>query len=171
MRYHSAEAGLMTGNAHGRRDRDHDARMCHEAAMFNAAIELAVAAHHGQHYPSPESEPYIEHALRVVRAVNGIRAQATAVLHDVLEDTSLTAEDLRRAGMPTEVVDAVMALTRSHGQPYEDYVEQIAGNTLARQVKLADLADNLSNNRRLARTPEVVARIERYEHAIRRLGG
>jgi (p)ppGpp synthase/HD superfamily hydrolase len=141
------------------------------AEELELAIELAARAHRGQRYPSPEAEPYIEHPLRVMRAVRGLRAQATAVLHDVLEDTPVTAEDLRGAELSGEVVDAVVALTRRPGQTYEEYIERVAGNALAREVKLADLADNLANNRRLPRRPDVVARIERYERAVRRLGG
>ena len=101
--------------------------------------------------------------------VSGVRARAVAVLHDVLEDTAVTAEELREANLSSEVVDAVTALTRRSGQTYEQYIEQVAGNAIARSVKLADLADNLANNKRLTRRPDVVARIERYERAIRRL--
>ena len=102
-------------------------------------------------------------------AVNGFRAQAAAVLHDVLEDTEVTAEELGAAGLPVDVVDAAVALTHRPGQSYERYVEQVACNAIAREVKLADLADNLANNKRLPNAPDVVARIERYERAIRRL--
>ena len=52
---------------------------------------------------------------------------------------------------------------------YEQYIEKVACDDLAREVKLADLADNLANNRRLASTPDVAARIDRYEQAVRRL--
>ena len=130
---------------------------------------MAVRAHHGQRYPSREAEPYILHPVRVMLGVSGVHAQAVAVLHDVLEDTVVTAEELREANLSSEVVDAVTALTRRSGQTYEQYVEQVAGNAIARPVKLADLADNLANNKRLTRRPDVVARIERYERAIRRL--
>ena len=56
-------------------------------------------------------------------------------------------------------MDAVTALTRRSGQTYEQYIEQVAGNAIARPVKLADLADNLANNKRLTRRPDVVARM------------
>lgn len=133
------------------------------------AIALAVRAHQGQRYPSPKAEPYILHPLRVMLGVSGVRAQAVGVLHDVLEDTAVTAEELREANLSNEVVDAVAALTRRSGQTYEQYIAQVAGNAIARPVKLAELADNLANNKRLTRCPDVVARIERYERAIRRL--
>ena len=139
------------------------------AEKLELAIALAVRSHHGQRYPSPEAEPYILHPLRVMLGVSGVRAQAVGVLHDVLEDTAVTAEELREANLSSDVVDAVTALTRRSGQTYEQYIEQVAGNAIARPVKLADLADNLANNKRLTRRPDVVARIERYERAIRRL--
>jgi (p)ppGpp synthase/HD superfamily hydrolase len=139
------------------------------AEELEVAIALAVRGHHGQRYPSPEAEPYILHPVRVMLRVSGIRAQTVAVLHDVLEDTAVTAEELREANLSTEVLDAVTALTRTSGQTYDEYIEQVADNAIARQVKLAGLADNLANNNRLTRRPDVVARIERYERAIRRL--
>lgn len=140
-----------------------------DSGPLERAIALACVAHRGQQYPSPEAEPYILHPLRVMLAVPGFRAQAVAVLHDVLEDTSLTVDEIRATGVSIDVIDAVVALTRSPGQTYEDYIEEVAGNLLACQVKLADLTDNLANNRRLDRTPDVIQRIERYERAVRRL--
>lgn len=140
-----------------------------DAEALEVAIELACRAHRGQRYPSPEGEPYVRHLLRVMLAVDGFRVQTVAVLHDILEDTEVSVEGLREAGLHHDVVDAVIALTRRPDQTYDQYVEQVAGNALARQVKLADLADNLANNRRLATGPDVVARIVRYERAIRRL--
>jgi hypothetical protein len=91
------------------------------------------------------------------------------VLHDVLEDTTLTVDDLLNSGLPRTVVDAVVVLTHRPEDSYDEYIEGVANNELARTVKLADLADNLANNERLPRTPDVVARIKRYRRAMRRL--
>ena len=66
-------------------------------------------------------------------------------------------------------VDAVVALTHLPAETYEEYIERVADNPMARLVKLADLADNLGNNKRAAQTPEVLARIGRYQRAIARL--
>jgi (p)ppGpp synthase/HD superfamily hydrolase len=140
-----------------------------EQVALEKAIELAVQAHLGQRYPAPEPEPYILHLLRVMLAVQGYRTQMVAVLHDVLEDTPVTAEDLRAVEIPDDVVDSVEALSHHAEHSYEQYIELVANNTLARQVKLADLADNLANNRRLPRTPDVSERIDRYERALARL--
>jgi hypothetical protein len=154
--------------APGRPVRQHDT-VSEETTALERAIALACDAHRGQQYPSPEAEPYILHPLRVMLAVSGLRAQTVAVLHDVLEDTSVTVEEIRAIRVSADVVDAVVALTHSSDQTYEDYIEQVADNVLARAVKLADLADNLANNRGLDRTPDVIDRIERYERAVRRL--
>jgi (p)ppGpp synthase/HD superfamily hydrolase len=143
--------------------------MVDEGSGLERAIELAVRAHIGLRYPSPESEPYILHPLRVMLAVQGVPAQMTAVLHDVLEDTDVSVERLRAADLPDDVIVAVQALTHRAAHTYEQYIELVAGNRLARQVKLADLADNLANNRRLTRTPEIGERIARYDRAIARL--
>src|SRR4051794_17081770 len=142
-----------------------------EAEALERAIELACRAHRGQRYPTPEPQPYVLHLFRVMVGVAGARARIAAVLHDILEDTPTSEDDLRAAGMPDDVVAAVVALTHRPEDSYEAYVEQVAGNALAREVKLADLADNLANNHALPPTPEVSARIERYERAVRRLGG
>jgi (p)ppGpp synthase/HD superfamily hydrolase len=133
------------------------------------AIELAFKAHRGQEYPAPKREPYVLHLFRVMLAVDSGPARMTAVLHDVLEDTTLTVDDLLNSGVPRTVVDAVVALTHCPEDSYDEYIERVADNELARKVKLADLADNLANNERLPRTPEVVARINRYKRAMRRL--
>ena len=135
------------------------------------AIEIAVRAHSGQRYPAREGErgPYVLHLFRVMLAVEGWEARSAAVLHDVIEDTPTTAAQLREQGIPPRVVDAVVALTRNREDTYEAYIDALAQNDLARQVKLADLADNLATNLALPPSPENAARIARYEAAIARL--
>jgi (p)ppGpp synthase/HD superfamily hydrolase len=135
------------------------------------AIEIAVRAHAGQLYPARDGErgPYVLHLFRVMLAVEGWEARTTAVLHDVIEDTSVTADDLREQGIPERVVEAVLALTHSEEDSYETYVDALAPNPLAREVKLADLSDNLATNLAMPPTPANEARIARYEAAINRL--
>jgi (p)ppGpp synthase/HD superfamily hydrolase len=132
------------------------------------AIEIAVRAHAGQLYPARDGErgPYVLHLFRVMLAVEGWEARATAVLHDVIEDTPVTADDLREEGIPERVVEAVAALTHRDEDSYEAYVDALGPNPLAREVKLADLADNLATNLALPPTPANEARIARYEAAI-----
>jgi (p)ppGpp synthase/HD superfamily hydrolase len=145
-------------------------------SMLDAAIRLAVAHHAGQQ--DKGGRAYILHPLRVMNAVRdlGEEAMAAAVLHDIVEDTSVTLDDLRAMAFPESVVRAVDLLTRPPaGAPdrptYRAFVERIreSGDPIARAVKLADLRDNLGRIGELPATERGIAR--RYEEAIRTLEG
>ena len=89
-----------------------------------------------------------------------------AVLHDLVEDTDWTLERLRGEGFGEPVVNAVDSLTRRPGEDYFDYVRRAIQNPLAREVKRADLTDNLDTSRIAAPTARDWARIERYQQAM-----
>ena len=132
---------------------------------LEAAIALAIRVHRGQVYPSPEREPYVLHPLRVMLAVTPGPAQIVAMLHDVVEDTHVTLDNLKQRGYPNLILSAIDALSRRRGESYERYIKRAAANELAKEVKLADLYDNLANNRRLPPTAERRVRILRYQRA------
>jgi ubiquinone/menaquinone biosynthesis C-methylase UbiE len=136
------------------------------ASLLDRAIHLAVDAHMGQTYPSPEPEPYILHPLRVMASVDGETAQIAAVLHDVVEDCEVTFDQLEREGFPSQVLRTLDCLTRREGEEYSTYIERVATDATAIRVKIADLEDNLRNNGALDRTHDVDARIQRYERAL-----
>ena len=96
-----------------------------------------------------------------------------AVLHDVIEDTEVGPDRLREADLPEDVVATVVALTHRPDESYEQYIEKVACDDLAREVKLADLADNLANNRRLASTPAAGSAVMSKRSVVcnRRSGG
>jgi (p)ppGpp synthase/HD superfamily hydrolase len=132
-------------------------------ATLEKAIELAARAHAGQ--KDKEGLPYILHPLRVMMRVEGEEAQMVAVLHDTLEDTSLTEDDLRREGFSEVVIAGVVAVTHRREESYADYVVRCAHLETARQVKLADLADNSRLERVLFRPDRLksdLARVRRY---------
>ncbi|MBP2474119.1 (p)ppGpp synthase/HD superfamily hydrolase [Crossiella equi] len=104
------------------------------------AVDIATRAHEGQ--LDKAGVPYIHHPLRVMAAVDGEQAKMAAVLHDVIEDTGVTAEDLRAAGCPERVVTAVLALSKRPGEPMEGYLRRAAEDDIAIVVKHADIADN-----------------------------
>ena len=87
--------------------------------------------------------------------MEGESAKVVAVLHDVIEDTSVTAEDLRREGFDEDVLAALECLTHRKGEPYADYVVQCKGDEIARRVKLADLEDNARPSRALLRPDRI----------------
>ena len=122
------------------------------------AIELARRFHEGA--VDKAGRPYIEHPLRVMDRVSTEDEKLAAVLHDLLEDTDLTAIDLLAAGCPPRVVAALEALTRDEGEPYEAFVARAASNPLARTVKLADIADNSDPARLAYLAPDEAARLE-----------
>lgn len=132
--------------------------------QLERAIAIALEAHKG--HEDRYGRPYILHPLAVMAAVEGELAQMAAALHDVVEDSATTLDELRAAGFPEEVVEAVRLLTHDkEGQSYEAYVRALKGNAVARQVKLADLQHNMDIRRMSAVTPEDAPRLEKYRRA------
>jgi len=129
------------------------------------AIALAASAHRGQVYPSPQGEPFILHPLRVMLRVEGTIDRIVAVLHDLVEDTAYSLDDVRRLGYPAEVVAALDRLTHRETDTYDAYIQRVAGDAVARHVKLADLAENLANTRRWPPSAATTERMARYERA------
>jgi (p)ppGpp synthase/HD superfamily hydrolase len=113
--------------------------------LTKAATRLAFEAHEGQ--VGKDGLPYICHPLHVAEQMDDETSTCVALLHDVVEDTDMTLDDLRSRGMPDEVCEAVRLLTHERYQPYADYVRAVAGNETARKVKLADLAHNMDESR------------------------
>ncbi|TWT48989.1 HD domain-containing protein [Botrimarina hoheduenensis] len=114
--------------------------------IVDLARTIATRAHEGQ-FRRDGVTPYIEHPAAVAsRAPKSPESQAAAWLHDVLEDTELTRNVLIEQGMPEEVVAAVEALTKQEGLSYEENLERVAANDLARGVKVADMLSNLADN-------------------------
>jgi (p)ppGpp synthase/HD superfamily hydrolase len=137
---------------------------------LDEAIQFARRAHEGQLDKS--GRPYIGHPLRVMGALRGEHERMTAVLHDVVEDTSVTLEDLQAAGCPEEVLTAVTAISKQPGEDQATYLRRVAANPIARAVKLADIADNMSPDRmsRLDQATQDQLRAK-YESALRHLSG
>ena len=110
------------------------------------AENLARTAHQGQ-FRRDGTMPYITHPQKVAERVSGDDfAEAAAWLHDVLEDTTTTIEDLHAAGIPEEVTEVVSLLTKKEGVEYEQYLAAIAVHPIARRVKIADMITNLSDD-------------------------
>jgi len=132
-------------------------------ADLGQAIEIAVKAH--AHQSDKQGRPYILHPLRVMLSVEGEEAQIVAVLHDVVEDTSVSLDDLCKGGFSPAIIEAIRCVTHSKDEPYTDYVVRCKQNPLSRQVKLADLRDNSGLDRVLLRPEKMRTdsnRIHRY---------
>jgi hypothetical protein len=139
----------------------------HLLEQVELARRIATEAHAGQ--LDKAGRPYIDHPRRVADRLEDLQAQAVAWLHDVLEDTALTADDLRSRGVDDVVIHGVRLLTRTDGD--DDYLARIAADPPARAVKLADIADNTDPVRTALLDPETRARLAaKYDHARRALG-
>ena len=133
------------------------------------ALKIALKAHAGQ--KDRGGAPYILHPLRLMMQMESEFEMLAAVLHDVIEDSSVTLDHLIKAGFAEEVIEAVDALTLKEGQSYDDYIEGCAANPIALKIKIADLNDNM-NLRRILDLMEVDReRMDRYRRAYRRLTG
>lgn len=127
------------------------------------ALRLAIHYHAGQR--DKRGECYMLHLIRVMLSCSDPIAMQVAVLHDVLEDTAASAEELLAAGIGPDVVAAVSLLTKPETLSYRQYIDQLSGNPLAKQVKIADIQDNYRIDRvayRPDHTLEDRQRIERY---------
>ncbi len=112
--------------------------------LTNEAMKIAYRAHHGQ--TDKGGIPYIFHPYHLAEQMTDEYTACVALLHDVVEDTDVTLEQLAEI-FPKEVVDAVALMTRNDDTPYLDYVARIASNPIAKAVKLADLLHNSDKSR------------------------
>ena len=132
--------------------------------MLELALSIATEAHRGQF--DKAGVDYVEHPIYVASQVDSEEEKAVALLHDVIEDSSVTAEELLNAGLPETVVTAVQILSKKKRQDYQTYLKTVKSNPLARAVKLADLKHNSDLSRLETITDKDLERLEKYKKAI-----
>ena len=126
------------------------------------AEAFATKMHEGQ--TDKAGRPYIEHPRAVASKVDGEKEKVVAWLHDTVEDTPATIEQIREM-FGDEIADAVAAMTHDKNIPYMDYVRNIKKNPIARKVKMADLSHNMDLSRLANVTDEDLERVEKYKKA------
>lgn len=140
---------------------------------LDTALTIALAAHHGQ--KDMGGQPYILHPLRVMGKQNSMPCMMAAALHDVVEDSPTTLDDLRKVHCPEMVVEAVDCLTRRSGEDYMAMIHRIKLNDIATPVKIADLEDNMNIQRILGRREGLgekdMKRLQKYLNAWTYLTG
>lgn len=143
--------------------------------LIDLAQVVARDAH--EHQVDKSGRPYISHPERVAVQVRELypnateRTVAAAWLHDVLEDSSFTPDDLILYGIPSDVVDTVKLLTRRTHEHPNCYYRRIRAHASALQVKHADICDNLNPGRLAMLDPETRSRlVSKYTHALIVLG-
>ncbi|OIO01379.1 GTP pyrophosphokinase [Candidatus Desantisbacteria bacterium CG_4_10_14_0_8_um_filter_48_22] len=148
--------------------------------LIKKAIDLAVEAHKGQ--KDSRGEEYIEHPFEVMRRMMRDKRPeielAVAVMHDILEDTPRTEKDIYNAvsaccaDKALLVTEALKAITKAKNEDYDEYLERLKGNVIARMVKLYDLEHNIERNLKTFKEDKKSAqRLLKYIRAYDYLGG
>lgn len=139
-------------------------------ATLERAIEIATDAHRGQ--LDKAGNEYIGHPLRVMAMGNTTEEKIIGVLHDVVEDSAWTFEQLEAEGFSAEIIEALRCLTKlSDGEPYDKFIARIKHNPLAVAVKLNDLTDNMDIRRLPYLSDKDVKRLKKYLKAYKQLAG
>ncbi|MEJ7576205.1 MAG: HD domain-containing protein [Pyrinomonadaceae bacterium] len=134
-----------------------------KSVTLEDAIFIALQVHEGQKDKAGSS--YILHPLRLMLRMKTEEEMMAAVLHDIIEDSSWTIEQLRDKGFPENVLAAVECLTRRDDETYEQFIERVRTNPVARRAKIADLEDNMNVRRFGKLTAKDLQRLEKYHQA------
>lgn len=128
------------------------------------ALDFCFKAHKDQCDKS--GQPYVFHPFHLAEQMQTEETVVAALLHDVMEDTEYTAEDLAREGFDGDILEALLLLTHEKGVDYMDYVKKIKTNPIARAVKLADLKHNSDLTRLDVIDEKALKRKKKYQEAI-----
>lgn len=135
--------------------------------LTKKAMNLMFELHKNQKEKS--GVPYVFHPWHVAESMDDENSTIVALLHDSVEDTDITLDELRNEGFPEEVIEAIALMTHADGVSYMDYVKALAHNPIARKVKLADLRHNSDITRLNEITEKDLERVEKYKQAIKYL--
>ena len=133
--------------------------------LTKQALKLCFEAHKEQKDKS--GMPYVFHPFHLAEQMTDEATTVVALLHDVVEDTNTTFEDLEKQGFCEEIITALKLLTHNDDTPYMDYVAEIKSNKIAIAVKLADLRHNSDLTRLDVVDEKALKRKEKYEKAIK----
>ena len=133
--------------------------------LLEKALQIAINAHFGQ--TDKSGRPYIFHPLRVMNNCSNVDEKIVAILHDVIEDTEITADQLIAQKFPRYIVDAIVALTKQQDELYEKFIRRIAWNNIAVAVKIQDIKDNMDVSRLSVLSEEDTERLNKYINALR----
>lgn len=133
--------------------------------LMDKAIRVLLEKHKGQ--VDKAGADYRLHPLRVAAGVEDVNAKVVALLHDVIEDTGTTPEDLANMGLPQNIIDGILSVTKRDGESYKDFVIRASRNKLGHQVKVADIKDNMNLFRLKKIEAEDAVRLNKYLQCYR----
>lgn len=132
--------------------------------MTKKALKLSFEAHKAQ--TDKSGMPYVYHPFHLAEQMKSEETVIVALLHDVVEDTDYTLDDIAKMGFSQTVTDALTLITRKEGVPYVDYIAKLKENPVARAVKLADLRHNSDLSRLDIVDEKALKRAKKYKKAI-----
>ena len=135
--------------------------------LSKKALKLCFEAHKDQ--VDKSGMPYVFHPFHLAEQMQTEETVAVALLHDVVEDTDYTLDDLKAMGFPDSVISALALLTHDDSEPYMDYVARIKNDPVAKAVKLADLRHNSDLSRLDEVDEKARKRVLKYAEAIKLL--
>lgn len=135
--------------------------------LLEKALVIATEAHERQ--KDKAGAPYIFHPIRVSNRCRTDEEKIVALLHDVIEDTNVTASYLLAEGFPPTIVEAILSVTRNEGESYNDFILRSKLNPIGRQVKIHDLEDNMDITRLHSLSEKDLERLNKYLKAYRTL--
>ena len=135
--------------------------------MTKKALCIAYKAHEGQ--VDKTGVPYIFHPFHLAESMTDENSTIVALLHDVIEDTDWTIDDLEKEGFNEDILTALKLMTHNPAEPYMDYISRLSTCPVARQVKLADLYHNSDQTRVENPDENMLKRWDKYDRAIQLL--
>jgi (p)ppGpp synthase/HD superfamily hydrolase len=136
-------------------------------ALLHQAIELATLAHASQ--VDKVGQPYIGHPMRVMNNLSTVEDKIVGVLHDAIEDSDLTLENLTALGFPQIILEAIDTITKRSNEDYEAYLKRVMSNPIALRVKIADMSDNMDISRIAQPKEKDYSRMKKYQATLPRL--
>ncbi len=138
-----------------------------EENLIEKSLQIALKAYAGQ--KDKAGSAYILHPLRLMAKMQTEEEMSVALLHDVIEDSDYTAQDLLDKGIPESVVTAVQLLSKVDGESYDDFIDRVLKNKLALKIKKADIEDNINILRLNSLESKDLERVAKYHRAWQKL--
>lgn len=135
--------------------------------MTKKALKLSFEAH--KYQIDKSGMPYVYHPFHLAEQMKDENTTIVALLHDVVEDTDITIDDIRKIGFNEEVCEALKLMTHDDNVPYIEYVKKLKSNPIAKTVKIADLEHNSDLTRLDIVDEKALMRVEKYKRAMEEL--
>lgn len=135
--------------------------------LLEIALSIASTAHKGQ--VDKGGQAYIMHPIRVMGRCKTDEERIVSLLHDTVEDTEVSLDELEKKGFSREIIDAIESVTRKKDESYREFIVRASKNPIGKQVKIHDLEDNMDITRLDSLSDKDARRLNKYIHSYRYL--